>query len=264
MSDIVYRRSSTFGKNILFKNDALGGEIANTYIDADKNSIGFNSIYGELYFKNLQPEVYIEDKIYFENTPSLKIDNTSMSSVSVGTIIMYPNNVAPNGWLICNGQTLQKSTYALLYSYLGDTYGSTETTFNLPNLLDRHVVHYDPIYTDYNTIGKTGGTNQVTLNANQLPNHQHSGTTDKYKFSHYHTYNATLGYENTNDGDPYGSKRQAHGVTGATLTNENAYKNHTHTVSSTNTIYSSINVPITQTFINIVHPSQTIYYIIKH
>lgn len=263
MSDSVYRRSSAFGKNIQFNNNALGGEIGNINIDPEKNSISFNPTNGEVYFKNIQ-QVYLENNLYFENTPSLTIDNTPFSSVSVGTIIMYPSNVAPNGWLICAGQTVPKSTYALLYSYLGDTYGSTVNTFNLPNLMDRHVVQYDPSYTDYNTIGKTGGTNEVTLNANQIPAHDISGNTASYSYSHYHNFQRTSTYQNGFNSDPYGQYRYMHGIQDSGFTGNNGFTNHTHTLSSTSTIYSSPGVPISQTFLNNVYPSQTIYYIIKH
>lgn len=263
MSETVYRRSSIFGKTILFNNSALGGEIGNINIDAEKNTITFNPTFGEVYFKNIQ-QVYFENNLYLENTPSLTIDNTPFSSVSVGTIVMYPSSIAPNGWLICSGQTVSKSTYGLLYSYLGDTYGSTVNTFNLPNLIDRNVVHYDPSYTDYNIIGKTGGVNEVTLNANQLPNHSISGTTDNHSFSHYHQYNATSRYENTKDGSPYPEYRDMNGITNPSFDYQNGIAYHTHSVSSTANIYSSPGVLVTQTSINIVHPSQTIYYIIKH
>lgn len=264
MSDIpIYRRSSAFGKNIQFNNNALGGEIGNIQVDPDQSIVTFNPSYGDVYFKNIQ-EVYLEDKLYFENTPSLTIDNTPFSSISVGTIVMYPNSTSPNGWLICNGQAISKNTYALLYSYLGDTYGSTVNTFNLPNLLDRHVVQYDPSYVDYNTIGKTGGVNEVTLNANQLPNHSITGTTADYSYSHSHSYNATSRYENTKDGSPYPEYRDMFGITNPSFDTQNVFTNHIHSVSSTSTIYSSPGVAITQTFVNTTHPSQSIYYIIKY
>ena len=39
----------------------------------------------------------------------------------------------PQGYLLLNGQSLSKAEYSKLYSVIGDKYGSTSTTFNLPN-----------------------------------------------------------------------------------------------------------------------------------
>ena len=48
---------------------------------------------------------------------------------------------APNGWLICNGATVSRTTYANLYIAIGDTWGAGDgsSTFHLPDLQDRFV-----------------------------------------------------------------------------------------------------------------------------
>ncbi|HIT95575.1 MAG TPA: tail fiber protein [Candidatus Aphodousia faecavium] len=45
----------------------------------------------------------------------------------------------PEGWLLCNGATVSRTTYARLFAKIGTKYGSGNgsTTFNLPNLNDR-------------------------------------------------------------------------------------------------------------------------------
>jgi hypothetical protein len=40
----------------------------------------------------------------------------------------------PDGWLECNGATLSKQQYPALFNVIGATYGSTDTTFNLPTI----------------------------------------------------------------------------------------------------------------------------------
>lgn len=57
----------------------------------------------------------------------------------VGEIKMWAGNEAalPNGWLLCNGQSLSSlTTYALLFAAIGTTYGATggANTFNVPDL----------------------------------------------------------------------------------------------------------------------------------
>lgn len=53
----------------------------------------------------------------------------------VGTVSLFAGNFAPVGYLECNGQPLQISTYAALYSILGTRFGGDgRTVFNLPKL----------------------------------------------------------------------------------------------------------------------------------
>ena len=45
----------------------------------------------------------------------------------------------PEGWLLCNGAAVSRTTYSRLFAKIGTKYGSGDgsTTFNLPNLNDR-------------------------------------------------------------------------------------------------------------------------------
>lgn len=59
--------------------------------------------------------------------------------VPVGTIVWSAATQAPNGYLLCNGATVGRSTYAALFAAIGTTYGAGDgsTTFALPNLIGR-------------------------------------------------------------------------------------------------------------------------------
>jgi microcystin-dependent protein len=54
----------------------------------------------------------------------------------VGVISAFGGTVAPDGWLICDGSPLSRTTYADLYAVIGTNFGAGDgsTTFNLPNL----------------------------------------------------------------------------------------------------------------------------------
>lgn len=57
------------------------------------------------------------------------------SSVPPGCFMWFCGSTAPNGWLECNGTTLQISQYPELYAAIGATYGGDGvTTFALPDL----------------------------------------------------------------------------------------------------------------------------------
>lgn len=55
----------------------------------------------------------------------------------VGSVQMYAVDSAPEGWLLCNGQAVSRTTYGKLFAVLNTTYGSGDglTTFNVPNFV---------------------------------------------------------------------------------------------------------------------------------
>ncbi|HKO34375.1 MAG TPA: tail fiber protein [Candidatus Limnocylindria bacterium] len=79
-------------------------------------------------------------------------------------------NFAPQGWALCNGQTLPINQNQALFALLGTTYGGNgQTTFQLPNLRGRVPVHMGSGF----TLGQQAGTSSVTVNIQQMPQHVH-------------------------------------------------------------------------------------------
>jgi hypothetical protein len=56
--------------------------------------------------------------------------------VPAGVVQQYAGSSAPDGFLLCNGAAVSRTTYASLFAVVGTTYGvgNGTTTFNLPNL----------------------------------------------------------------------------------------------------------------------------------
>ena len=93
----------------------------------------------------------------------------------LGQIMLWGPNFAPRGWAYCNGQLLPIAQYSALFSLLGTIYGGDgRTTFALPDLRSRVPVHpgTGPGLSTYQ-LGEQGGTEQVTLNINEMPSHTH-------------------------------------------------------------------------------------------
>jgi microcystin-dependent protein len=96
----------------------------------------------------------------------------------VGEIRMVGFNFAPQGWALCNGQTLPISQYSALFALLGTTFGGNGVnTFNLPDLQGRVPLHTGngaglPAY----VWGQNGGAASVPLLAANLPAHTHTIT----------------------------------------------------------------------------------------
>jgi microcystin-dependent protein len=67
-------------------------------------------------------------------------------SVPTGTVIWFTNSgVVPNGYLVCDGSAVDRTTYANLFSVLGITFGPGDgsTTFNLPDLRGQFIRGYN-------------------------------------------------------------------------------------------------------------------------
>lgn len=92
--------------------------------------------------------------------------------VPIGTILPFAGTVAPEGWMIANGDELNVAEYQALYNVIGNSYGGDATNFNLPNLVGRF-----PLGLDRGPdaqVGQDGGNASITLVAENIPAHQHT------------------------------------------------------------------------------------------
>jgi len=101
-----------------------------------------------------------------------------MSDPYMGEIRMVGFGFAPQGWALCNGQTMSISQNSALFALLGTTYGGNGvSTFQLPDLQGRVPVHVGsglglpPV-----SWGEKAGSPSVTLTTQQLPIHTHTAT----------------------------------------------------------------------------------------
>lgn len=98
-----------------------------------------------------------------------------MGNPYIGEIRMFAGNFAPNGWMLCQGQTVAISDYDTLFNLIGTTYGGDgQETFNLPNLQSRVVIGSGSNQGNTYVQGQAAGAEQVTLNSTQIPVHNHT------------------------------------------------------------------------------------------
>jgi len=98
-------------------------------------------------------------------------DNSAGSYIPIGTMTMFAGSTPPEGWLICDGSAISRTTYASLFNKIGTTYGAGDgsTTFNIPNFKGRVPVGLDSSQGEFDTLGETGGEKYHTLIASELP-----------------------------------------------------------------------------------------------
>lgn len=93
---------------------------------------------------------YDGNAIYHEGNPPPAGD-----TFPAGAIVAYGGSAAPDGWLLCDGSAVSRTTHADLFAVLGTSHGAGDgsTTFGLPDLRDRFVRGKGAS----SAIGSTGG-----------------------------------------------------------------------------------------------------------
>jgi len=85
-----------------------------------------------------------------------------------GAVLPFAGTTAPDGWLVCDGSAISRTTYADLYAYIGTLYGSGDgvTTFNLPMLENQFIR------------GASATRPVGNEESDQIGEHEHGGSTD--------------------------------------------------------------------------------------
>lgn len=146
-----------------------------------------------------------------------------------GAVIPFAGNVAPEGWLACDGRAISRSTYASLFNYIGTIYGNGNgsTTFNIPDLRDEFVRGASATRPVGASEGDQFRSHSHSGTTNTTGSHKHTGSTDTTG-EHSHTYTRS-NYVNDNSG-PNGL-----GADGEMTSYETDKKgNHSHSLSVDN------------------------------
>lgn len=90
----------------------------------------------------------------------------------IGSIFMFAGGTAPEGFLICDGSAVSRTTYSDLFDTISTTYGVGDgsTTFNIPNLSGKVALGSSGTH----PLGSTGGEESHNLIESELPSHHHT------------------------------------------------------------------------------------------
>jgi microcystin-dependent protein len=172
----------------------------------------------------------------FFNCDGVNVDTPNIvSSTPVGALMNYAGATAPPHWLMCNGQLVSRTTYALLFAVIGTTYGAGDglATFGLPDLRGRTMAGLDNMGgaaaagrmtansgTPGTTLGGVGGNEMLQSHAHGVYDPQHTHTINDPGHAHS-VYDPT---HNHGVNDP----QHVHGVGDPTHAHSIADGGHNH------------------------------------
>ena len=108
-----------------------------------------------------------------ENVATEVVVNEQISNATkIGTIITFPINSVPTGFLECNGALLSRTAYANLFAVIGTTYGAGDgsTTFAIPDLRGEFIRGWD------NGRGIDSGRTIGSYQADAFKSHTHTSS----------------------------------------------------------------------------------------
>lgn len=119
---------------------------------------------------------------------------TGAGGPPTGSVIDYAGSTAPTGWLLCDGSTVSRTTYADLFAVIGTTYGAGDgsTTFGLPDARGRVTAGLDDMN---NTVGTGGGDAGRLTTAGSGVDGDTLGTGDGHEEMQAHTHSLSDRYD---------------------------------------------------------------------
>lgn len=134
---------------------------------------------GSQQFPNLNAPIVTEDRVlaqewrtFFQTIWARTGSAIGSAEVKTGVIIGWAGTEAPEGYLLCQGQEVLKTSYPNLFKLIGNSYGtgSSPLVFKLPNGQGKSLFGAGSGL----FFGTTGGeaTHQITLA--ELPTHSHT------------------------------------------------------------------------------------------
>ena len=167
------------------------------------------------------PDPFLPDQGVRRNFEALdqRINELRNALMPTGTVLATGRSAAPDGFLLCDGSAVSRTTYADLFAAISTTYGTGDgsTTFNLPDLRGRVPVGVDGAagrIAANDALGNTAGAETHALSTAELPAHTHGA--GSYVVSVSNPVNTTTGGGAHRYSNAGGSSVSVTGTSGST------------------------------------------------
>ena len=175
--DIKFELTDAFNTSsnpiVVYKSIGVGADLLNFNSNGKAIGIGqLSTATGNDAKLEIGIPTYIKGNLFLNGIPVGTIE-----TLPIGSIIAYPSpsNKIPDGWKICDGSVLSRTTYSDLFDLIGTTYGTGDgsTTFNIPNIRGKTIVGLNANETEFEYLNKQAGSKYHTLSINEMPSHAH-------------------------------------------------------------------------------------------
>jgi len=122
---------------------------------------------------------YICECVY-DGTDVILMNPNPQQTVLTGLVFDWAGTTAPQGYLLCNGAAVSRTTYAALFAVISTTYGTGDgtSTFNVPDCQGRASIGVGTgASLSARTLGQKLGEENHQLGASEIPDHTHSYNT---------------------------------------------------------------------------------------
>lgn len=132
-------------------------------------------------------ELKVGELVLSDDLQKVSIQTSTMSvplTNPSGVVLAFGGTTAPVGYLLCDGSTVSRTTYADLYAAVGDAFGAGNgtTTFHLPDFRGRFLRgvdgeadrDLDKAGRDPMAAGGSSGNNVGSVQADEIKQHTHS------------------------------------------------------------------------------------------
>jgi len=121
----------------------IGADLADGQINSAKLTDGgimtIDIADGQVQTADLAGSAITSDKVASNAIDYAKLAAAVQQSLCpAGTILPFAGDTAPAGWLLCNGASVNRTTYATLYAVVANRFGSADgSNFNVPDFRGR-------------------------------------------------------------------------------------------------------------------------------
>lgn len=135
--------------------------------------------------------VYVSKIKAYRGGQGVLLSQSSSTVVAIGDYKWSARTADFDGWLVCDGRDVYRDAYPQLFAVIGTSFGAGNgsTTFKLPDGRGRVPgMAGSGSGLTARTVGQTVGAEAHTLAANEMPAHDHTGSTNTTG-AHGHTVN---------------------------------------------------------------------------